>query len=66
MASGAAGVPFLHMRGAGLVGGRIADSGGMLFWVFTLLALGTTGIVSAILSAQGLWSLRTGRREAPR
>ena len=60
----ASGVPFVHMRGAGLVGGRIAGSSGVFFWVFTLLALGVTGVVSVILSAGALWSLR-GNRSRP-
>jgi hypothetical protein len=60
-----AGVPLVHMRGAGLVGGRIADSDGMLFWVWTLIALGVTAIVSVILSARGLWSLRRGQSRPP-
>lgn len=55
---GAAGVPALHMSGAGIVGGRIAGSSGMFFWVWTLIGLGATGLVSAVLSARGLWSLR--------
>jgi hypothetical protein len=54
----ASGVPVVHMTGAGLVGGRIANSSGVFFWVWTLLALGVTGIFSAILSARELWSLR--------
>ena len=58
---GTAGVPLIHMRGAGLVGGRIANSSGVFFWVMTLLTLGVTAIVSAILSARGLWRLQTGR-----
>jgi hypothetical protein len=52
------GIPVLHMTGAGLVGGRIANSGGVFFWVWTLLALGVTATFSVILSARGLWSLR--------
>ncbi len=47
-----------HVRGAGLVGGRIANSSGKLFWVWTLLTLGVTGLFSAILSVRGLWRLR--------
>jgi len=31
------GVLVIHMRGAGLVGGRIANSSGVFFWVWTLL-----------------------------
>ena len=56
-----AGVPYLHMRGAGMVGGRVANTSGMLFWVWTLLALGATSMLSAILAAHGLWSLGRNR-----
>ena len=49
-------VPVAHMIGAGLVGGRIANSGGKLFWVWTLLTLQVTAMFSLILSARGLWS----------
>jgi len=52
---GAAGVPVVHMTGAGLTGGRIAGSSGILLWVWTLVALGVTGAFSALLSARGLW-----------
>jgi hypothetical protein len=52
---GGAGVPYLHMRN-GLAGGRIANTSGMFFWVWTLIALGVTTILSAILSAVGLWN----------
>ena len=52
------GVLVIHMRGAGLVGGRIAHSSGVFFWVWTLLALGVTSTISIILSARGLWGLR--------
>ena len=55
------GVLVLHTRGAGLVGGRIANSSGMFFWVFTLLALGVTALFSVILSVRGLWGLRRGQ-----
>ena len=58
---GALGILVLHMSGAGLVGGRIANSSGIFFWVWTLLALGVTGAFSAILSTLGLWSLRRGQ-----
>jgi hypothetical protein len=54
--------PLLHMRGAGLVGGRIAHTTGMFFWVWTLLALGATALFSFILSARGLWRLRYPQR----
>jgi hypothetical protein len=60
-------VPVLHMQGAGLAGGRIADSAGVFFWVWTLLTLGATAIFSLFLSAYGLWSLRQSPagREVP-
>lgn len=50
-----AGVPVVHMMGSGLVGGRIANSDGMFFWVWTLLALGVTSSFAVILSARGLF-----------
>ena len=56
----AAGLPVVHMMGAGLVGGRIANSSGAFFFVWTLLALGVAALFSVILSARGLWSLRPG------
>jgi hypothetical protein len=54
-------VSIAHMRGAGLVGGRIANSSGMLLWVFTQLVLGVTASVSVVLAARGLWSTRRNR-----
>ena len=56
------GVPVIHMIGKGLVGGRVANSSGMFFWVWTLLTLQVTAIFSLILSARGLWSLPWRRR----
>ena len=50
-----------HMRGAGLVGGRIANSGGKLFWVWTILAIGITSLLSVFLSARALWRTRTSK-----
>jgi hypothetical protein len=50
------------MMGSGLVGGAIANSSGVFFWVWTLIALGVTSIFSVILSARGLWSLQRGQR----
>jgi hypothetical protein len=46
------------MMGVGLVGGRIANSSGIYFWVWTLIALQVTAVFSLILSARGLWSLK--------
>lgn len=54
-------VPVLHMRGPGLVGGRIANSSGVFFWVWTLIALGATATFTFLLSAHTLWSLRRSR-----
>ena len=54
------GVPVIHMIDAGLVGGRIASSIGIFFWVWTLITLQVTAIFSLILSARGLWSTRRG------
>ena len=51
-------VPVLHMKGTGVgVGSGIAKSTGAFFFVWTLIALGVTGLFSVILSARGLWSL---------
>jgi len=51
-------MPLAHMRGVGLVGGRMANSNGKFFFVWTLLAIGITAAFSVILSIQGLWKLR--------
>ena len=50
-------VPLAHMRGVGMVGGRMVNSSGRHFFVWTLIALHVTAIFSLILSARGLWSL---------
>jgi hypothetical protein len=56
------GVLILHMMGRGMLGGRIApNSSGAFFWVWTLIALGVTSTLSAILAARELWSLRSGQ-----
>ena len=59
----ASGLPVVHMRGSGLVGGVAKSSGdfGEFFFVWTLIALGVTALFSVILSARGLWSLRRGQ-----
>jgi hypothetical protein len=55
----AAGIPVLHMQGKGLVGGRIAaNSSGALFWVWTNIALGVSGMISFALAARALWDAR--------
>jgi hypothetical protein len=53
-------VPVVHMMGKG-VGGKIAESSGGFFFIWTLLALGVTALFSVILSVRGLWSLRRGQ-----
>ena len=59
----ASAVPVLHMQGAGIVGGRIAaNSGGAFFWVWTLIALGASGMLSFVLAVRALWGLRRSRR----
>jgi hypothetical protein len=50
-------VPVLHMTGKG-VGGEIAKSSGAFFFIWTIIALGVTALISVILSVRGLWSLR--------
>lgn len=53
----ASGVPVLHMQGAGLVGGRIANGASTaerFFWVWTNIALGASGLLSVVLSARAL------------
>jgi hypothetical protein len=55
-------VPILHMMGKG-VGGEFAQSSGAFFFIWTLFALGVTSLFSVVLSARGLWGLRSG---APR
>lgn len=53
----------LHTKGNGLLGGRIANTSGLFFWVWTLLALGVTGLFSLILSVMGLWNMKWRRGE---
>ena len=54
------GIPIIHMKGPhGMIGPHITQSGGVFFFVWTLLAIGVTAFFSFILSAQGLWSLRS-------
>jgi len=58
----ALGMPVIHVIGAGGVfRGAIAKSSPAFLFVWTLHALGVTGMFSLILSARGLWSLRRGQ-----
>jgi hypothetical protein len=54
------GVLVLHMRGVGLVGSKIANSGRVFFWVWTLIALGVTSAMAMLLSARGMLGTRRG------
>jgi hypothetical protein len=55
-------VPLAHMRGKGIgVTSSLANSSGHFFFVWTLIAIGVTGLFSVILSLHGLWSVRRGR-----
>jgi hypothetical protein len=52
-------VPVVHMKGKGVgVASGIANSSGGFFFVWTLIALGVTALISVMLSVLGLWSLR--------
>ena len=56
-------VPLAHMRGTGVgVASKLAASSGHFFFVWTLIAIGVTGVFSVILSTHGLWSLPWRRR----
>jgi hypothetical protein len=55
-----AGIPLIHMMGPnGMVGSHFAGTLGVFFWVFNNMALGATGLFSLILSARGLWRMRS-------
>lgn len=52
----------IHASGAGGLPGReIGKLSGVFFFVWTLLALAVTSLVSLTVSARGLWSLRRSR-----
>lgn len=52
-------VPILHMRGRGVgINSSIAHTSGAFFFVWTLFALGLSGLFAFVLSIHGLWSLR--------
>ena len=55
-------VPVIHMRGKGVgVASGIASSSGGFFFVWTLLALGVTGLFGFILAVLGLGRSFTSR-----
>lgn len=51
----AAAMPVIHMTGKSYA--EIAASSGGFFFVWTLLAVGTTGLFTLALSVRGIWSL---------
>jgi len=60
----ALGMPVIHVIGkGGVFRGAIAGSSGPFVFVWTLHALGVTGMFSLILSARELWSLRRGQNQ---
>lgn len=55
----ASGLPIIHMTGSkGLVGRSAPGSAGAFFFAWTLVAVGITAMLSVVLSARGLWTLR--------
>lgn len=53
------GIPVVHVMGAGgIFHGQVAKSSPAFLFVWTLHALGLTGMFSLILSVRALWSLR--------
>jgi hypothetical protein len=56
--------PLAHMRGKGVgVASGIANSSGSFFFVWTLIAIGVTGLFSVILSVRGLWGMLRAKRD---
>ena len=52
------GCPCHPHEGSGTCRRQDANSSGVFFWVWTLIALGVTSTISIILSARGLWGLQ--------
>ena len=56
------GIPIIHLRGRGVgVSTGIANSTGGFFFVWTLIAIAVTSLLSMVLSVDGLWRLRRSR-----
>lgn len=50
-------VPLAHMRGKGAgITSSLGHTSGHFFFVWVLIAIGVTGLFSAILSVRGLWT----------
>ncbi|HXQ34531.1 MAG TPA: hypothetical protein VN843_11015 [Anaerolineales bacterium] len=52
----ASGVPVIHMTRAGMAGGRLANSPGHFFFVWTVIIIGATTLFSVLIAALGLWN----------
>jgi hypothetical protein len=51
-------VPLAHMMGKGVgINSSLGHTAGHFFFVWTMIAIGVTGLFSVILAARGLWSL---------
>ena len=58
----AMGMPVMHVMGPrGIFTGEFAKYSGAFFFFWTFFVLGVTGMLSFILSIQGLWRLRQPR-----
>ena len=58
----AIGMPVMHvMFAAGIFNGQLARVAPAFLFVWTLHAMGLTGILSLILSVRGLWAMRASR-----
>jgi hypothetical protein len=58
-------VPIVHMTGAGMVSQRVIETGGVLFWVWTLITLGLLSTVLFALTAVEIWRIvRSADRQA--
>jgi uncharacterized membrane protein len=55
----AAGMPVIHLMRPRL--GQVDNYGAAFFFLWTLIALGVTGMFSAILAARELWSFKRAR-----
>jgi hypothetical protein len=55
------GVPVIHMTGSGFAGPRIINGGRAFFFVWTLVMMGATALLSVILSGRALWNLRRAK-----
>jgi hypothetical protein len=51
-------VPYFHMKGKGLAFQVARSPSGGFFFAWAIIAVGTVGLFSVVLSARGLWRLR--------